>query len=753
VVDLNVKLYIIILLLSISAVYAEWRYNPFTDELDYYTTISTDAYNSSYEYWDNSTLWSTFNATYESGASYNSSYEYWGNATLTSTYNITYDSYDSTYNASYLESSYNPFDQSLNTTDNVVFKNITADYYSGQPLDGSIGCGIIYSSSNKLTCGCINVTDDGGLTVGYPDLIVRVVNTSNDYIYCNVSSSTVSVPDNAHTVYYLDGDCAMQHLSFENYFSQAINPGEYCRIFDVKTHNSDIEHVKGSSLMSLSAKKESRINVQTSHLQTTDGMALDVETFPYFNFTSGHYIYINTIVTSLKVSSQENGTHLIGHTGGTITHFDDTGLNLTHCDDGTDTAECPDNKYRRYLIGVEGWGEKTHIHQFAPSTSDDTFTTLANCINIAKYPLEFNNLATEEEWAFVKIVAYCGKRDDSAWRDGWIAIDGGGTISGSIDTSSFLTRDGLTPLTANWDLGGYNITGYNWFVANESNDNYNSSYEYWTNSTLWASYNSSYEYWGNATLWMTYNSSYEYWDNVTLTATYNATYDGYDSTYNSTYDGHEDTANSTAEIQAVAVGGETSGTVGSITLSNTALDDQYIQLDNSTVNTVLTNDPSDWDVIGDVPTATPSDGDTTHLSLADQIYDWVVSLGYITNTYNSSYEWFTNTTIFQVYNSSYEYWTNSTLWSTYNVTYEPTYNSSYESTYNVTYESGDSYNSSYLNKDGTVALTANWDVGNYNITAKGFNLEDNEVDCYGDDCDSCEYWNGTHKIEESPCTV
>jgi len=45
VVDLNVKLYIIILLLSISAVYAEWRYNPFTDELDYYTTISTDAYN------------------------------------------------------------------------------------------------------------------------------------------------------------------------------------------------------------------------------------------------------------------------------------------------------------------------------------------------------------------------------------------------------------------------------------------------------------------------------------------------------------------------------------------------------------------------------------------------------------------------------------------------------------------------------------------------------------------------------------
>jgi len=202
------------------------------------------------------------------------------------------------------------------------------------------------------------------------------------------------------------------------------------------------------------------------------------------------------------------------------------------------------------------------------------------------------------------------------------------------------------------------------------------------------------------TYWYVYNTSYEYWDNTTLMDTYNVTYDGY-----------EDTANSTAEIQAVAVGGETSGTVGSITLSNTALDDQYIQLDNSTVNTVLTNDPSDWDAIGDVPTATPSDGDTTHLSLADQIYDWVVSLGYITNTYNSSYEWFTNTTIFQVYNSSYEYWTNSTLWSSYNSSYEywdnatlwMTYNSSYEYWDNVTLTA--TYNSTYAGYDSTYNST------------------------------------------------
>ncbi|MBN2015702.1 hypothetical protein JW766_02620, partial [Candidatus Dojkabacteria bacterium] len=37
-----------------------------------------------------------------------------------------------------------------------------------------------------------------------------------------------------------------------------------------------------------------------------------------------------------------------------------------------------------------------------------------------------------------------------------------------------------------------------------------------------------------------------------------------------------------------------------------------------------------WDSISDVPLATPSDGDTTHLSNADQIYDWVIGLGYLT---------------------------------------------------------------------------------------------------------------------------
>lgn len=38
-----------------------------------------------------------------------------------------------------------------------------------------------------------------------------------------------------------------------------------------------------------------------------------------------------------------------------------------------------------------------------------------------------------------------------------------------------------------------------------------------------------------------------------------------------------------------------------------------------------------WDNFTGIPTAIPSNGDTTHFSTANQIYDWVVGLGYITS--------------------------------------------------------------------------------------------------------------------------
>jgi len=40
-----------------------------------------------------------------------------------------------------------------------------------------------------------------------------------------------------------------------------------------------------------------------------------------------------------------------------------------------------------------------------------------------------------------------------------------------------------------------------------------------------------------------------------------------------------------------------------------------------------------WDNLTGIPHATPSDGDITHFSLADEIYDWVIGLTYATTTY------------------------------------------------------------------------------------------------------------------------
>lgn len=42
----------------------------------------------------------------------------------------------------------------------------------------------------------------------------------------------------------------------------------------------------------------------------------------------------------------------------------------------------------------------------------------------------------------------------------------------------------------------------------------------------------------------------------------------------------------------------------------------------------------EWDNLTGIPHATPSDGDTTHFSLADEIYDWVIGLSYVANAWD-----------------------------------------------------------------------------------------------------------------------
>ena len=66
-----------------------------------------------------------------------------------------------------------------------------------------------------------------------------------------------------------------------------------------------------------------------------------------------------------------------------------------------------------------------------------------------------------------------------------------------------------------------------------------------------------------------------------------------------------DTFNTTADIQAVAVGGEVSGTVGAITLDNNALDDQYYELADKVGNSTVEIQAVCYDTPAEIYTAAP----------------------------------------------------------------------------------------------------------------------------------------------------
>ena len=111
---------------------------------------------------------------------------------------------------------------------------------------------------------------------------------------------------------------------------------------------------------------------------------------------------------------------------------------------------------------------------------------------------------------------------------------------------------------------------------------------------------------------------------------YTAYNDSWSSTYNSTYDAYNNTGlikdwNSTGYI----TNWNSTGYI--IDWNNTGLiinwSGDYITEETDPIFTA-------WDNITGIPHATPSDGDTTHFSLADEIYDWVISLGYLTSISN-----------------------------------------------------------------------------------------------------------------------
>jgi len=360
-------------------------------------------------------------------------------------------------------------DTYIDTTGNITSGgNITAEIFYGQPIDGGFGSGILNSSDNKDNCGCINVSDEGGLDVKYPDLKVRIWDYGTT-TYCDISEDTVTVPDDAHTVYYINDSCDVANTPWATYFALDLNPPNYARIFDVFTESGEIGTVKGATVIGMSNRKSKWNNVNCGsggHLSICDGLDITEDVFPKINQSSGHYIYVNTIHTLAAKESADDNLHIVTHSGGDWTHLLQTGINVSYCDNGTDFVACTPTKYRRYLIYSIGWGEThTKIHQLAP-VIDETYNTLLDCLNLVKTPLSYTLPSAEDGVAVVHHV-YCAKDTDSAWGDGWIDIRAGTNGFGAIqDLSNFLSYDGLTK---NWDVGNWNITAEE-FIADSWSD-------------------------------------------------------------------------------------------------------------------------------------------------------------------------------------------------------------------------------------------------------------------------------------------
>jgi len=367
-------------------------------------------------------------------------------------------------NISNLSETYVPYAGATGDVDLGIY-NITANIISGQPLDGSIGSGILNASSLKINCGCINVSDEGGLNVKYPDMKVKIWNYGQN-TYCDISGTTVAVPDDAHTVYYIDSACSVQTATWDNYFDQDINPPNYVRIFDVYTNNGEIGILKGGSVIGVTMRKSkfNQINCKGGgHLSVCDGMDITKGIFPEINMSAGHFKYINSVSTTVHKDSNPDELHVICNSDGS--HTEETEIDIDKCDNGASCDACPDNKYRRYIIGNVGLGAHTEIHQLAP-TDEDTFNNLADCINVEKYPLSYT-IPSNLDGVFVPLAFYCGRRDDTAWANGFVdlRISGGG-FGALPDLSGFMTYEEWSD---NANANDKNLTGLDWLFANKIN--------------------------------------------------------------------------------------------------------------------------------------------------------------------------------------------------------------------------------------------------------------------------------------------
>ena len=341
-------------------------------------------------------------------------------------------------------------------------------YYSGQPLDGGLAGGIIWAEE-IASSGVLNITL--GKCMGaerncsYPSHIIRIHLQNNTVIYCNMSASDFTVPDDQDSSMLVGKECVVSFGDINDVIS-GTQTGERVVIGRAMAHGGSIEYISGAEMMPTEVPALRFETFLVDNLKMINGGLIDdsLDDFPNYTMRGGRYIFANTPVLFSQQNSTDDEVELIYHAGGAWASTEMyMGINLTHCDDGTDLVECSDNKIRPYLLFFTGFiqngDDTTELHQLAALNSL-TYPTVAACHEAVLEGEVSFTLPDFYNFGAVKTYVYCARKDDISWDGAWIDLREGGIVSGggSPDLSPYLTRDGQRTLTADWGMGGFNST-------------------------------------------------------------------------------------------------------------------------------------------------------------------------------------------------------------------------------------------------------------------------------------------------------
>ncbi len=309
-----------------------------------------------------------------------------------------------------------------------------------------IGSGITWIESPTRYAE-LNITCDG-LNCSYGAFAVRLITSTNQVTYCNISAGSITILDNTHNVLYVDSNCQIQKISVQDYINSLISPGGIAEFGNVIAYDEETELSSGSETENKRNIKKDKLSLvsSTTHLTYINGMDIELNTFKHFNITSGQYVYLNDAETTSKVDTRINEIEVVSHISSTEwEHIDQSdGLNITYCDTGSSTEICTNtNRYRQVLIFMVGYNnsvDKTSLHQLLPS-QNNYYNNLEECMSATPSFI----LPDYYKYSARLLYAYCTRPSDTYWvSTNFIDLRGYTTqiLPTTIDTSIFLTKDG-----------------------------------------------------------------------------------------------------------------------------------------------------------------------------------------------------------------------------------------------------------------------------------------------------------------------